>query len=260
MDLYGVKEHLGHAKQLIKETDETSLRYACLELRFCFEKIAYRQLKQYGEKIPGSIVGQWKPDRIIGLLESFDPGMAQGGTLSISPQTSPNVRPTEWTKVGESKAIPWKKFRKHYQTLGSYLHAPLNLTKAAKPIKVKHLENMIEDIENIISATIILAMQLTINATCDCGHTFFIGQSEFEDGEIAHCPNQKCNRYWNKVTLEDGTQVLKPAVTVIFKCPCEAFIHVPVGDIWKRFSCNSCHSKYRINLGFSSISKIDQEA
>ncbi|KAI2687466.1 hypothetical protein [Pseudomonas sp. TNT3] len=255
MDLYGVKQYLDRAKKLIGESDENCVRYACLELRFCFEIIAYRQLQQYGEKIPGSIVGKWKPDQIIKLLASFDPTSDQGGTLSISSEISPDIVPKEWTTVGESKAIPWKNFRKYYQTLGSYLHAPMN-RKQAKPVNRSSLYAMISDIENIMSATVILALHLTIDATCDCGQMIFIGQKEFEDGELARCANKKCGRYWNKVTLPDGEQVLQSAKTIIFKCSCDSFMHVPVEDIWKRFSCMNCRSTYRINLGYTTVTQI----
>ena len=254
MDLYGIKPYLDRAKKLINESDEHLVRYACLELRFCFELIAYRQLQQYGEKIPGSIVGQWKPDQIIKLLASFDPTSVQGGSISISNILSaPDALPTEWNPVGESKAIPWNIFRKYYQTLGSYLHTPMTSKAQRKPINKITLNAMIAEIENVMTATVILALHQTINATCDCGQTIFIGEKEFEDGELARCANKKCGLYWHKVTLPSGEQVLKPAKDITFKCKCDALMQVPVVDVWKRFSCRNCRSTYRVNLGYSEI-------
>ncbi|WP_395589286.1 hypothetical protein [Pseudomonas sp. TR47] len=258
MELYGVKPLVDRAKELFQKDDECQLKYACLELRFCFELIAYRQLQQYGEKIPGSIVGQWKPDQIIRLLASFDPASEQGGILSVGLQNSPDEMPTAWATVGESKAIPWRTFRRHYQTLGSYLHAPMPKAdgSAPKPINRDKLRVMIADIEDVMSATIILAMHKTINATCDCGQEIFIGESEYEDGELARCSNKKCGRYWHKATLADGDRVLQAAKTIFFKCQCDALMSVPVEDVWKRFSCRNCMSTFRVNLGYSEVKKM----
>ncbi len=257
MDLYGVKPLLERAKELLGRDDEYLLRYACLELRFCFELIAYRQLQQYGDKIPGSIVGQWKPDQIIRLLASFDPLSEQSGTLSIGLQNSPDEIPTAWTTVGESKSIPWRIFRRHYQSLGSYLHAPMPKKQGgkSKAINKDKLRTMVADIEEVMSATVILALHRTINATCECGQVIFIGEKEYEDGELARCSNKMCGRYWHKVIEADGSQVLKPATTIFFKCECDAIIDVPVEDVWKRFSCRNCMSTYRVNLGHSAIMK-----
>lgn len=253
MDLYGAGEYLSRAKQILSGSESHSIKYACLELRFCLEIIAYRQLEQYGEEIPGSVVREWKPDRIIKLLASFSPGSDQDSELSVGLTNAPDEIPKEWTSSGNAKAIPWGVFRKYYNRLGSYLHAPMKVKDLKKVIDKEKLNTIISDIEHVLSATIILAFKRTINAECDCGKTIFIGQSEFEDGELVRCGNRQCGRLWKKTVLEDGDQVLQPATTVIYKCTCDSFMHVPIEKVWDRFRCDGCNNTYRLNLGYSQV-------
>nr|WP_315492837.1 hypothetical protein [uncultured Pseudomonas sp.] len=253
MDLYGAKEYLDRAKNILSESELHSVKYACLELRFCLEVIAYRQLKQFGDEIPGSIVGQWKPDYIIRKLASFSPESEHDGKLSIGSHNNPDEIPKEWGNIAESRAVQWKTFRKHYQTLGSYLHASMKIEDREKTIKQKTLDKIISDIEYVLSATAIVAIKNVINAKCECGESIFIGQSEFEDNELIRCTSQSCGLFWHKVTLEDGAQVLKPAKLLVFKCSCTEAISVPVEKVWDRFHCRSCRNTYRLNLGYSQV-------
>jgi len=253
MDLYGAGEYLNRAKKMLSESENHSIRYACLELRFCLEIIAYRQLEQYGEEIPGSVVREWKPDRIIKLLASFSPGSDQDSELSIGLHSSPDAIPKEWTSSGKAKAIPWGMFRKHYNKLGSYLHSPMKVKDLEKVIDKEKLNKIISDIEHVLSSTIILAFKATINAECDCGKTIFIGQSEFEDGELVRCGNQACGLLWKKTILDDGAKVLQPATSLVYKCVCDSFMRVPVEKVWDRFKCNGCGNTYRLNLGYSRV-------
>ncbi len=253
MDLYGARDYLSRAKKMLSESENHSIRYACLELRFCLEIIAYRQLEQYGEEIPGSVVREWKPDRIIKLLASFSPGSDQDSEIRVGLTNSPDSIPEEWTSSGKARAIPWGVFRKHYNKLGSYLHAPKKVKDLKGEINKEKLSNIISDIERVLSATIILAVKNTINAECDCGKSIFIGQSEFEDGELVRCGNRECGLLWKKVTLDDGVQVLQPARSLVYKCACSSFMRVSIEKVWDRFKCEGCGNTYRLNLGYSQV-------
>ncbi|OIN50961.1 hypothetical protein [Pseudomonas costantinii] len=256
MDLYGVKDYLERAKKLLNDSGQHSFKYACLELRFCLEIIAYRQLEQFGDEIPGSIVGQWKPDQIIRKLASFSPESEFDGVLSIGSSNSVDTLPDEWEEAAESKAIRWRVFRKHYNKLGSYLHAPMKFKDGERHVPSGNLDEIISDIEHVLSATVILAVKSIINAVCECGEAVCIGQFEFEDDELVRCNNKSCGLFWKKVTREDGGQVLQHAKAVVFRCGCEATMSVPVDRVWDRFSCRGCHATYRLNLGLSKVVRL----
>lgn len=253
MDIYGARKYLERAKELLCESENHSIRYACLELRFCLEIIAYRQLEQYGVEIPGSVVREWRPDQIIKLLASFSPGSDQDSEISIGLSNSPDSFPEKWHPSRAAKAIPWGVFRKHYQKLGSYLHAPKKVKELNFGVDKLRLEKIALDIDHVLSSTVILALSDTINADCDCGKKIFIGRSEYEVDELVRCGNKACGLLWKKVTLEDGRQVLQRATTIIYKCVCEAFMHVPIERVWDRFRCEKCKNVYRLNLGYSQV-------
>lgn len=259
MDLYGITPHLVRAKTHMEANEEHFLRYSALELRFCLEMIAYRQLQQYGDIFPGNMVGIWKADQIIKLLASFDPLSDQEGESSIAPANADGELPTKWTPLGKTKVISWRKFRKFYNKLGSYLHAPPPKTNEEKsPITSESFREIIQALEEATKATAILAMKSVISALCDCGTTIYVGQSEFDNEEFVVCSNTKCNSIYTKKTNESGNQALTRIDTIVFICQkCNANVPVSRDRIWAPARCPHCSLTYRLNLAFTSASVID---
>lgn len=251
MAIHEYGPNLLQAKKLIEQGDDNSLRYACLELRHCFEIIAYRQLQQYGDALPGNIIGEWKPDQIVKMLASFDPITSQAGRLSIAAHDA-NGQPGEWRDLGETKVIPWRKFRVFYNKLGSYLHAtpPEGFGKARKPLTAESLQEIMESLEHVLSATIVLAVKNIISAKCKCGTLMHIGEDEFSTPDVVICSNRKCNSIWAKAVTENNEKVLEPIDSIVFKCPCEATTPIPYDQIWRPFTCRNCSKKYKLNLGY----------
>lgn len=248
-DIYKIKKRLAVARKLIENGDEASLRYACLELRLCLETIAYRHLQEYGETFPGHIVGEWKPDHIVKVLASFDPVNAQSGKISFRAYTPGEVEPAgEFIEIGESKAIPWRKFRQLYNKLGNYLHmpAPEKKPKPRKPLTSDTFTDILAALDDAAAATVIFAVKHVINATCDCGNTLYVGASEFDNSDPVVCGNTKCNLPWAKFTTEDGTQVLRPVSHITITCRCEATLHIPQERAWAPFRCRNCGTSQKL--------------
>lgn len=255
MDLFGISPYLHRAKSLLATGDEQSIRYASLELRFCFELIAYRQLKQYGEKIPGQLASSWKADQIIKTLASFDPISDQAGGMEIGMPVEGDGMPAEWVSLGKTKAIPWRKFRKLYNKLGSYLHAPKDdETKAA--LNVESFGAIISALDEVQDATLILAVHMTIHADCHCGQRVFVGESEFDNGELVTCGNSKCNEIYRKEVSEKGEKVLTKVAGISASCDCGARIPIRKEDIWAPFRCPSCFTTYKVDLGYSKFAPL----
>lgn len=255
MDMYGITPYLERAKTLKDSTEEHSLRYAALELRICMEMIVYRQLQQYGDVFPGSIIGVWKPDQILKLLASFDPVASTSGELSFAPLTEDGSVPTAWMPLGKSRTIPWKKFRKLYNKLGSYLHAsaPRQAGAEAKPLTGESFREIITSLEDVMSATLILAVKAVISAKCDCGTFLYIGQSEFDDGELVVCTNTKCNSLYAKAVNEKGDQILERIRVMVLTCQgCKAKVPFPPERVWEPIRCPSCLRTHRLNLAFTT--------
>jgi hypothetical protein len=256
MDLFNISSTLNRAKKLLSSNDENEFKYACLELRFCFETVAYRQLKQYGDIIPGALAKEWRADQIIKLLASFDPISDQSGDISIGAETDPNVEPKKWVSIGQVQAIKWGKFRKYYNKLGSYLHASKEPT-ASSPDK-KSLDEIIRELERVEATTAIVAYKDVRHTDCPtCGTRIFAGEAEFENDMLVVCGNTKCSKLFNKVINEKGEKVLTPVDTIFFKCECDARIPVQLDAIWKPFNCRDCFKTFRVSLGHSAVVQVD---
>lgn len=260
MDLYGITPYLERAKALMASGEDHSLRYACLELRFCLETVAFRQLQQYAETLPGDVIGKWQADQVMRRLASFDPHSEMEGTLAFSTQKPDAERPEEWVDIGQTRPISWRKFRTYHNKLGSFLHVPVpknpDLKKVDKKLTADSLSEIVRSLESAAKATLILAMKHVIHGKCRCDNTLFVGAYEFENDDLVVCSNTKCNSLFSKITNDDGEKVLTPVDAVIFKCQCEAKIPVDVSRIWSPIRCPDCSASYRVDLAFSRVNKI----
>lgn len=257
MGIYGLESRLEKAKELISRGDDASLRYACLELRYCFELIAYRNREQYGDEFPGGMATEWKPNVIVKTLASFDPVTAQSGRLSIAAYQPGETPPSEFIDLGETKAIPWKQFNKFYQTLGSYLHlpSPAKNAKPPKPLTPETFTGIIKALEDVSSATIVMAVKHVRKATCTCSNTLYVGESEFETNDLVICGNTMCNKLWAKNITEDGEKVLSPVNSFGIKCRCGAQINLQPERAWLPFRCNNCNTRQKLVV--SSIEHLE---
>lgn len=257
IDLYGIKPGISRARDLVANGDECSLRYACLELRLCMEMVAYRNLEQYGDVFPGNIAGEWKPDRIISALASFDPHGNMEATFEISP-SSGREEDMRWEHVGINKPIPWKDFRKAYNKLGSYLHRSAPGTNS-KALSVYSLDNVFLLLERVSESTAIIAIKDVICSTCPCGSSLYVGVSEFNVGGFVHCPNNKCNEIYVQVENEGGEKVFAPAKALRFGClSCEAKVVVAVSDAFNmNHICTACGQAHVANLTFKKSQRGD---
>lgn len=258
MDLYGITPSIERAKALMASGEDHSLRYACLELRFCLETVAFRQLQQYGDTLPGDVIGKWQADQVIRRLASFDPQSDKQGTLAFGTPKEDGSQPDEWREVGGTKPISWKKFRKYHNKLGSFLHIPIPPRKTSSQIEKKlltadSLNEIVSSLEDVAKATAVLAMMRVIQAQCPCGNTLFVGESEFENDELVVCSNTMCNSLFLKHTNEASEQVLLPLKTVAFTCECKARIPVELGKIWSPIRCPHCSLTHRVNLAFARV-------
>jgi hypothetical protein len=59
---------LSRAKALMASGDAASLRYACLELRFCMEAVTYEKLRAYAPRLPPNVLSIWQPPQAVKAL------------------------------------------------------------------------------------------------------------------------------------------------------------------------------------------------
>ncbi|MCY1309915.1 hypothetical protein D9M70_600570 [compost metagenome] len=109
-----------------------------------------------------------------------------------------------------------------------------------------------------MSATLILAVKALISAKCDCGTVVYVGQSEFDDGELVVCTNTKCNSLYAKVVNENREQVLKPVKVIAFTClDCKAKVPFLPEQVWAPIRCPCCSRTHRLRLAFTTVELAD---
>lgn len=262
MDFYGITASLDRAKALMASGEDHSLRYACLELRFCLETIAFRQLQQYGDTLPGDVIGKWQADQVIRRLASFDPQSDVEATLAFGVPKEDGSRPDEWIEFGKTKPISWKKFRKFHNKLGSFLHIPIPPKNTSGQVEKKvltadSLNEIVSSIEAVANSTAVLAVKRVIQSKCHCGNILFIGESEFDDDGLVVCSNTMCNSLFLKVTTEASEQVLFPVKSLAFTCDCGAKVPVQREKIWSPIRCPNCSITHRVNFSFTRVTPVD---
>ena len=86
--LFDKRSCLKRANDMLSTNDDSLLRYACLELRFCLEDIAYRKLSTYAKRLPDEVLKTWQPPQAFRALLEFEPYADQTTTIRICEETS----------------------------------------------------------------------------------------------------------------------------------------------------------------------------
>ena len=89
------------AVALLAKSDDSSLRYAALEVRRCMEAVVYEKLKAYGTLLPEGSVHQWQPPQAFDALIDIEPNAELSGTIAVAIQPG----------FGKLPEGPWQKNR-----------------------------------------------------------------------------------------------------------------------------------------------------
>lgn len=258
MALYKIGDHLLNAKELIAKGDETSLLYATLELRFCFESVAYRNLDAYGEDVSAELTREWRPDQIIKMLAAFDPNSDQTASFSISIRPLPGdfdlksgdlrelLCDKDFLTIGDAKRIPWKKFRSYYNALGSFLHLRKDQTTATPT--VEKLQLLIDELEAVASSTLIAAAKDIATGRCECGQILILGPAEQAGDKAIVCSNTKCNASYRAYKGDPERRVEK-IQTIDLRCECDAVVPFSPEKLLKPTICPNCRSSVCAAIG-----------
>ena len=118
------RECLQRAKDEMASGDPHRLRFAALELRYAMEAVTYDRARAYRDDIPPSEYSTWPPKKVLGLLTDIDPHAALNSTISIGREETYGVAPEKMALLGTDSVLTMARLKKHYDRLGSYLHAP----------------------------------------------------------------------------------------------------------------------------------------
>lgn len=256
-DIYGIRDGLDRARALLTTGREDERAYAALEIRFCMEAIAYRQLDSYGPAIMSQLMKEWNPSRIVRMLTLFDEHSDQPAQFAIAVNLPDDfevpaeeadndwgdrVKNLEFVPVGDANRLPWKKFRNAYSSLGSFVHLGKNGERAFPT--VQKLEEILTMLDHVADSTVIAAMNNYGTATCRCGTLLVLGPKHQSGTENIYCTNYRCKAVFQAIPEKPGT--MSEIGQVLLPCPCGGKVAFKSDSMLAMERCENCGSSVRV--------------
>jgi len=151
-----------NARAELASGDERRLRYAALELRFALEALTYDRLYSYRGEIAVEFMTDWQPKRVIDYMCKVDPEAFQEYALAFAllddhkePTTVEEHQALDHKHFGDARPIPVPIIKKHYDALGSFLHArTVKQRQDGKPLKLDRLRARCEIVADAVDKTL----------------------------------------------------------------------------------------------------------
>lgn len=248
---------LERAHKLLSIADDESLRYACLELRFCIEAIVYEKLDVYSSYVPAAIFEKWQPNHVMKMLLQFEPEADENFTLYISPESEPGKPTGDWTCLGQHNALKLSWLNKNYNKLGSYLHVKMGNKKVQET--AEELSAIRKDIEKILSEVERVANSVITGATLACRIKFkcqiceqlsLVNVDLLRKTGRATCIHPQCGAEYTASEEESNWQ-FKLAMTSFkcLKCDKTSFFENQYINVGMKFRCKHCGEVHQITDG-----------
>ncbi|HEL3831931.1 TPA: hypothetical protein UMX25_000942 [Stenotrophomonas maltophilia] len=255
-DIYGVRDGLGRARGLLSVGDDHGRAYAALEIRFCMETIAYRQLDAYGPEIQSQLIKEWNPSRIVRMLALLDEFSDQSAQYSIAVNLPDGIEmpidgnDQEWAErarelgfipLGDSNRIPWKKFKTAYNSLGSFVHLSRDGSRIYPT--AEKLSEILDMLDKVSESTLIAAMNNVSTAKCGCGSLLVLGPRHQNGSELVYCTNNKCKAVFKADAEQQGA--IRQIGQLLLTCPCGGKVPFKRESMLALERCDSCSSSVR---------------
>ncbi|RCK43647.1 hypothetical protein TH25_21080 [Thalassospira profundimaris] len=200
--VFGTDPYIQRAQDHIKSNDPDRLPYACLELRYALERVAYQKLQLRLDKITIEEIGAWQPRRAMDrLMELVDEHLTKDSTLSVASESEPGTPATDgFVTVGQTKGISPRELGKHWQKLSSFLHIQMPKKKGQHAPKTDeaalrtYLGEVIEYVEAVTSTAFDAHFSETVTFTCGkCGQSIVRNSELLKEETVVQCQNEQCN-------------------------------------------------------------------
>ena len=245
---------MARAKALLAEPTSKNLRYAALELRLCIELLTYEKLRSFSSVIPESVLSTWQPPQAVKALLEFEPSADRSFTLFAGLEEEYGKPSNDMKFVGKHNAIPLKWLRRHYNKLGSLLHAPPPASSGgmSQAETKTYLEQCVSELEEPLSGNITgFSLRNVVSIPCDVCESPVMANAEVAtSSHKAVCLNPKCSAEYFVDARPDGEIAFRLKATV-FNCAVESCSgNMPIEnrklDIGAELICPECKSKHRI--------------
>jgi len=240
------------AKKMLSLGDG-SLRYACLELRFCMEAMAYDKLNTYSKRLPSGLLERWQPPQAVRALLELEPDADQDFELRMSLESAPGVPTGEWVNLGSHKSLKLDWLRKHYNKLGNFLHVPLPSTK---PRSVQHssgelrqyLEEVVAEMEPVVVSTMDASFAAVVTFQCSvCKEMVPANLAGVQKSHKAVCLSPQCGAEF--IATNKGNELvfdLDASYPTCIKCDHQNAVENRKLAIGYRFRCEECGEEHKV--------------
>jgi transcription elongation factor Elf1 len=182
-----------------------------------------KQIELHEKELPEEVFETWQPKRVIEELLAFDPDTEKDFVLSMGLEGPAGERPKKMFVIGERKALTRKFIGKHYNKLGSFLHAPV-FAKLRSGVAVDthalapYLLELVPEIEKMcFSPQSNLATFWTFECQA-CGKKMVRNHESLAPDTIVICTKAECGAGYT--VLGFGTdQIALQMIRIEFECP-----------------------------------------
>lgn len=245
---FSKKECFIRAKALVALGDQSSLRYACLEIRQCIEAISYAKMFNFKKVVPEEQFSEWNPKKIYSFLLEMEPNADKDYTLKIYKEGS-NGAPNKLVFNEEHKTLTMNEIGKMYHKLGYYLHSPTiakQPTYATDTLKLSEtLKGYLIKLEGVVNTSFDSNFGIVCSFTCEgCNGTIYHNQATLEIGKKVSCWNECCGMVY---VVENEDLFFKP-LQFNLECQCGHKIYLNYNRLKDpcHLFCEIC--KARINI------------
>lgn len=259
------RQALERAQRLLADPVAPNLAYAALELRMVMEMVTYEKLVAAKDVIPPEVLKTWQPPQAVKALLEFQEYADQSFVLEVAdtpnaPEEFEHLSEAErlerlkglnYVKVGEHHALTLAWLRKHYNKIGSLLHAPAPGTAPKEPGKTaNYLSDVASELDLALRSTIFTFTERGgwVFPCHSCGSPVIRNVEALKAGATAVCSTPQCDGEYRLVKTSEDTWTVQPIQT---KFTCPGCSHESV--YWPRkikvgaaFVCPGCQRRYGV--------------
>ena len=242
---------LGRAKAAMAQGDDAHLRYACLELRFCLEALAYAKVQQYQDRLPPDLLAKWQPRILMRALLEWEPD-ADASRLTRIYRQEPDGSRGDLVLEGLTQPLTFRTVKQHYDRLGNFLHVPVpSASTATSSLSERYqklrrtLVELVSQLEPIVSSTFSGQMAEVFNFECiGCDRPSVVNAKAASRIGLAYCVH--CGAEHRVKVHENGTPEFFLDFLVCRCRRCEAEMQLQVRHLnegWI-FACKACGAQH----------------
>jgi hypothetical protein len=244
---------LARIKTLSVSGNAASLRYACLELRFCMEGVTYEKLRAYASRLPPEVLSRWQPPQAVAALLELEDEAGHEYTVAIEVRRGETAGPVQVMGEHWTFATAW--LRKHYNKLGNFFHVPNENAPSRSQPQIdpqelrEYLESVVVECERVVESSRTFTLAPTVEFNCQLYRRKMVANAKSAERRgYVSCLHPGCDAENVVFAAEDRSPRFRLSGWVF---PCQACGHwivVPSKHLVPdhEFACDACGRRHKL--------------